>query len=345
MLERLIVETRNAGAVDMLPYALVRLAGVELDTGRWRAAAAALEEAVELAQETGNGADHGLALGTLAWLEAAQGHADACRAHVEEAMELAERLGAGSALDRAAAALGLLELGSGRPEAAIARLEEVRRLQQGGWSDAALTPHRMPDLVEAYALAGRTEEARSALDDFRRDAERTRRPSALALAARCGALLAPDSELDARFTASLQMHVEASGPFEHARTNLLYGSRLADEGRAAEATDHLSTALRAFEELGADPWAQRARESLVAATGAAPPVRISRLQWLTPLELEVALATGDDATNEQVAHQLFLGPRTARLLRASAMAKLGVESTAELAAALGSQRSPIARDL
>jgi GMP synthase-like glutamine amidotransferase/tetratricopeptide (TPR) repeat protein/DNA-binding CsgD family transcriptional regulator len=344
-LGRLIVEARNAGAVDMLPYALVRLAGVELDTGRWRAAAAALEEAVELAQETGNSADRGLALGTLAWLEAAQGNADACRAHVEEAIELAERLGPGSALDRAAAALGLLELGSGRPEAAIAPLEEVRRLQQRGWSDAALMPHRMPDLVEAYALAGRTEEAQSALDDFRRDAERAQRPSALALAARCGALLAPDCELDARFTDALQMHVEAGGPFEHARTNLLYGSRLADGGRAGMATERLSTALRGFEELGADPWARRAREVLVAAIGAAPPVQISPLQRLTPLELEVALAAGDGATHEQVAHQLFLGPRTARLLRASAMAKLGVESTAELAAALGPERSPIARVL
>jgi GMP synthase-like glutamine amidotransferase/tetratricopeptide (TPR) repeat protein len=339
-LARLIVRTRNAGAVDMLPYALVRLAGVELDTGRWRGAAAALEEAVEFAQETGNSADHGLALGTLAWLQAAQGHADACRAHVEEAMELAGRLGAGSALDRAAAALGLLELGAGRPEAAIAPLEEVRRLQQGGWSDAALMPHRMPDLVEAYALAGRTDEAQSALDDFRYDAERTRRPSALAAAARCGAFLAPDAELDRRFTEALDMHAEASGPFEHARTHLLYGSRLADCGRAAKATQHLSAALRGFEELGADSWARRAREALVAATGAAPPVQISRLHRLTPLELEVALATGDDATHQEVAHRLFLGPRTARLLRASAMAKLGVESTAELAAALGSERSP-----
>ena len=112
MLGRLIGDARNAGAADMLPYALVRLAGVELDTGRWRAAAAALAEAVELAQETGNSADHGLALGTLAWLEAAQGHDDACRAHVEEALELAGRLGSGSRLDRAAAALGLLELGA-----------------------------------------------------------------------------------------------------------------------------------------------------------------------------------------------------------------------------------------
>jgi GMP synthase-like glutamine amidotransferase/tetratricopeptide (TPR) repeat protein len=339
-LGRLIAESRNAGAVDMLPYALVRLAGVDLDTGRWRAAAAALEEAVELAQETGNSADRGLALGTLAWLEAAQGRADACRAHVEEAMELAGRFGAGSALDRAAAALGLLELGSGRPESAIVPLEEVRGLQQSGWSDAAVMPHRVPDLVEAYALAGRSAEAQSALATFRRDAERTRRPSALVLAARCGAFVAPDSELEPRFTEALQMHAGASGPFEHARTQLLYGSRLADAGRLGKARDHLSAALRGFEELGAEPWARRAREALVAAGGAAPPLRISRLQRLTPLELEVALATGDDATHQEVAHQLFLGPRTARLLRASAMAKLGVESTIELATALGPERSP-----
>jgi GMP synthase-like glutamine amidotransferase/DNA-binding CsgD family transcriptional regulator len=339
VLGRLIVKSRNAGAVDMLPYTLVRLAGVELDTGRWRAAAAALEEAVELAQETGNSADQGLALGTLAWLEAAQGHADACRAHVEEAMELAVRLGAGSALDRAAAALGLLELGTGRAEAAITPLEEVRRLQQGGWSDAAVMPHRMPDLIEAYALAGRTAQARSALDDFRRDAERTQRPSALALAARCAAFLAPESELDARFTEALEAPIEASGPFEHARTHLLFGSRLADAGRESDAADQLSVALRGFEELGADPWARRAREALVAAGGAAPPAQISRLQQLTPLELEVALAAGEEATHLEVAHQLFLGPRTARLLRASAMAKLGVESMADLAAALGPERS------
>ena len=231
VLTRLIAEARNAAAADMLPYALVRLAGVELDTGRWRVAAAALAEAVQLAQETGNSADHGLALGALAWLEAAQGHAEACRAHAEEALELAGRLGSGSRLDRAAAALGLLELGCGRPERAIAPLEDVRRLQQeSGWSDAALTPHRLPDLVEAYALAGRSREAQAALDQFSRDAERTRRPSALALAARCRALLAPDSELDARFADALEPSVETTGPFERARTELLFGSRLARAG-------------------------------------------------------------------------------------------------------------------
>src|SRR5215211_3591477 len=192
----------------------------------------------------------------------------------------------------AAAALGLLELGCGRPESAIAPLEEIRCLQQKGWSDAALTPHRMPDLVEAYALAGRTAEAHAVLDGFRRDAERTRRPSALALAARCGAYLAADCEFDARFTEALKLHSEA-GPFEHARTQLLYGSRLADAGRPHEASDHVFPALRGFEELGAAPWARRAREALAAAGSAAPPAQLSPLHRLTPLELEVALASAD----------------------------------------------------
>jgi GMP synthase-like glutamine amidotransferase/tetratricopeptide (TPR) repeat protein/DNA-binding CsgD family transcriptional regulator len=341
VLGQLIADARDAGEADMLPYALVRLAGVELDSGRWRVAAAALAEAVELAEETGNGADHGLALGTLAWLEAAQGHAEACRAHVEEALELAGRLGSGSRLDRAAAALGLLELGCGRPEAAIAPLQDVRRLQQEtGWSDAALTPHRLPDLVEAYALAGRVREAHDALDHFSLEAERTRRPSAVALVARCRALLAPDSELDARFTDALGPSAEYAGPFEVARTELLYGSRLARAARSTDATHHLSAALRVFEELGAEPWARRARDGIVDAGVAAPPPKINRLERLTPLELDVALAAGAGAPLDDIAHRLFLGPRTARVLQASAMAKLGVDSTAELAAALGPERSP-----
>jgi GMP synthase-like glutamine amidotransferase/DNA-binding NarL/FixJ family response regulator len=341
VLARLIADARNAGAADMLPYALVRLAGVELDTGRWRVAGAALAEAVQLAQETGNSADHGLALGTLAWLEAAQGRAGACRAHAEEALDLAGRLGSGSRIDRAATAIGLLELGYGRPESAVAPLENVQRLQrEAGWSDAARTPHRLPDLVEAYALAGRSRDAQAATGEFARGAERTRRPSALALAARCRALLAPDSELDEHFADALEAGVETTGPFERARTELLFGLRLAGAGRAAEATEHLSAALRVFEELGAEPWAGRAREGIVATGAAAPPPQVNMLERLTPLELEVSLAAGAGAPLDDIAHRLFLGPRTARLLHASAMAKLGVESRAELAAALGAERSP-----
>jgi DNA-binding CsgD family transcriptional regulator len=66
-----------------------------------------------------------------------------------------------------------------------------------------------------------------------------------------------------------------------------------------------------------------------------PPAQVDRLDRLAPLELEVALAAGAGAPVEDIAHRLFLGRRSAWLLQASAMTKLGVTSTAELAASLG----------
>ena len=122
VLGRLIAEARNAGAVDMLPYALVRLAGVELDTRPLaRRGGCARPRRSSSRRRPATAPTTGLALGTLAWLEAARGHAEACRAHVEEALELAGRLGSRvAARPRRGSALGVLELGRGRPEAAIA---------------------------------------------------------------------------------------------------------------------------------------------------------------------------------------------------------------------------------
>ena len=164
------------------------------------------------------------------------------------------------------------------------------------------------------------------------------------MVARCRALLAPDAELDARFGEALEASAETTGPFERARTELLYGSRLAQAGRSVEATDHLSGALRAFEQLGAEPWAGRARAGIAAAGGVPPDPKVNRLDRLTPLEFDAALATAGGAPLEGIAHRLFLGPRSARLLQAVAMAKLGVEAKAELIDALGPELSPEARN-
>jgi hypothetical protein len=54
----------------------------------------------------------------------------------------------------------------------------------------------------------------------------------------------------------------------------------------------------------------------------------------------VVLAAGAGAPLDDIAHQLLLGPRSTRLVHASAMAKLGVESTAELVAVLGPELAP-----
>jgi ATP/maltotriose-dependent transcriptional regulator MalT len=338
VLAELVDEARAAGAVSALPYALVRLAGVELEAGAWQAAAAALHEARRLARETGQVADYGLALGTLAWLEAACGQEQNCRAHLDEALALAERLGRGSGFDRAAMALSLLELGRGRAEPAIGQLEELCRLQdEHGWSDAATTPHCRPDLVEAYALAGRHQEARAALELFQADAERTRRPSALAAAARCQGLLGPDPQVDDRFAHALAL-AGATGPFEQARTELLYGGRLLGAARPQHARAPLADALTRFERLGAEPWAARARAELATAGSEPPPAQLSMIDRLSARELEVALACANGASTGEIAERLLLGPRTVELQLASATIKLGLESTAQLGDAL--QPSP-----
>jgi GMP synthase-like glutamine amidotransferase/DNA-binding CsgD family transcriptional regulator len=335
VLLELVGDARAAGAVSVLPYALIRLADVELEIGNWPAAAAALHEARRLARETGQAADYGLALGALAWLDAVRGHDAECHAHVDEALELAGRLGTGSRLDRVATALGLLELGRGRPESAIPHLEEACRLQDAdGWSDAGRTPHRRPDLVEAYALAGRRHDAQVALERFERDAERTKRPSALAATARCRGLVVEQDEPDAAFAEALRLGEEARTPFEQARTQLLYGTRLLDDDRTEEGSGILAGALVTFDRLAAEPWAERARGAILAAGGTPPPPRIDVTERLSPRELEVALAATDGGSSLEIAERLFLGPRTVQLQLASAAIKLGLESPAELAEAL-----------
>jgi GMP synthase-like glutamine amidotransferase/DNA-binding CsgD family transcriptional regulator len=335
VLETLIDEARTEGAVSVLPYAFIRLADVDLETGGWQAAAAGLHEAAQLAEESGQAADRGLALGALAWLDAVQGRDDECHAHVEEALELAGRLGSGSRLDRAATARGLLDLGRGRLEAAIPELEAACRLQdEHGWSDAARTPHRRPDLVEAYALAGRVEDACEALDRFRRDAERTGRPSARAAAARCRCLLVEGIELDDAFAEALMVSEDALGPFDRARTELLYGSRLSQTGRLEGAHVPLLRALSLFEHLGAEPWAERARSGILMSGAIAPAPRISPAERLAPGELEVAIAAAQGGSPREIAERLFLGPRTVELHLAKAVIKLGVKSPSDLAAVL-----------
>jgi DNA-binding NarL/FixJ family response regulator len=334
VLGRLVGEARAAGALSALPYSLVRLAEAQLETGAWIAAAGALHEARRLARETGQVADYGLATGTLAWLDAACGRDEDCRAHVAEAVALADRLGSGSRFDRAATALALLELARCQGEPAIVRLEEICRARdEQGWSDAGATPHLRPELIEAYVLAGRHDDARATLEEFHRDAVRTQRPSALSAAARCQALLADDGELDDRFAEALT-RAACGGPFEQARTELLYGDRQLGAGRAKEASSAYAHALERFEHLSAEPWATRARAGIVAAGYAPAPARPRMIDRLSARELEVALARAEGGSPRAIAERLFLGVRTVELLLASATIKLGLNSPAELGDAL-----------
>jgi DNA-binding NarL/FixJ family response regulator len=185
--------------------------------------------------------------------------------------------------------------------------------------------------------ADRVGDARAALAAFAAAAERTGRPSALAAAARCRALLADRASAEGCFRSALRLAERASSPFDSARTELLHGARLSAEGRADEARGPLEAALTAFARLGAVPWVERAREQLLLAGFAAPEPERSPLDLLTPLELEIALAVAGGASAREAARRLFIGPRTAQLRLASAVVKLGLDAPSELTTLLGAE--------
>ena len=164
-------------------------------------------------------------------------------------------------------------------------------------------------------------------------AEHVDRPLATALLLRRRALLADDDDAEALYTEALRLHELQGGPYERARTQLVYGEWLRRARRKREARVQLLAALKCFEELGARPWAARARAELTATgtqvpRAAAPDILAS----LTPQELQITRLAASGLQNRDIAAQLFLSPRTVAYHLYKAYPKLGVSSRAELPA-------------
>jgi DNA-binding CsgD family transcriptional regulator len=150
---------------------------------------------------------------------------------------------------------------------------------------------------------------------------------------RCHALLEEGPAQLARYEDALSQHADRTGPFERARTELLFGETLRRERQPKKAREHLRMALDSFEQLGAEPWAERARAELRASGETARRRDPSLIDELTAQELQIARAVAKGATNKEVAAQLFLSPRTVEFHLRHVFAKLGISSRSQLAAA------------
>jgi DNA-binding NarL/FixJ family response regulator len=118
---------------------------------------------------------------------------------------------------------------------------------------------------------------------------------------------------------------------DRARTELAYGEFLRRARRRVDARTHLRAALEIFEDLGAAPMAERARQELRASGETARRRDPSTASKLTPQELQVAALIRQGMSNREAAAQLFLSPRTIDFHLRNVFAKLGVTSRAELA--------------
>jgi DNA-binding CsgD family transcriptional regulator len=144
-------------------------------------------------------------------------------------------------------------------------------------------------------------------------------------------LLSEGHVAEDRFQEALDHHRRARRPFERARTELAYGELLRRARRRVDARAHLEAALDTFENLGAAPWAERARLELRASGQAARRRDPSTLFQLTPQELQVARFVATGLPTREVAAQLFLSPRTVEFHLRNVFAKLGISSRSQLA--------------
>jgi DNA-binding CsgD family transcriptional regulator len=266
-------------------------------------------------------------------MEAARGNADACRAFAQRALASDVEFGLRSSSAHALAALGLLALGSRQPEEAIAPLEAAERIAALGGVGEPWFLLSAPDLVEALARAGHEVRALEVLREFEARIDGRGRVSASAAGARCTGILADAGAWEDAFEHALALHDQVPTPFERARTELCYGERLRRARRRAEARSQLRDSLEVFENLGAVPWAERARAEL-RASGETTRRRSTPVDALTQQERVVARLVAGGATNREAAAALFISAKTVEFHLSNVYRKLGLRSRSELARVL-----------
>jgi hypothetical protein len=174
-------------------------------------------------------------------------------------------------------AAGLAALVAGDPAAAADILADVHReMTARGFRDPGTFP-LAPDLIEALALSGQLDAARSVLAELEQAAAAQDHPWARAGAARARAAIASSAGDDAAAAAALEsaaaQYRKMQLPFDEARTLLALGAahRRMRQFRAARTL--LADAAQRLDHLGCPPLAARARDELariVVSTGPLP---------------------------------------------------------------------------
>ncbi|MDV6011641.1 AAA family ATPase [Haloechinothrix sp. LS1_15] len=316
---------RDEGAIGVLPLALSVLTRAQLYLGHHHDALASGMEGLRIAEDTGQSLSGSYLTSALADLAAIQGDGELVTSLT------AESVARGQQPDNVlvACSLSVLDLGLGRYEAILGRLAEL-----GTGLNRTFSQFYLPYLIEAAVRAEQPERATEPLAWYRAWAEHSGNSWACAVAARCQALLAGDSDgAREHFTTATELHRQSPGrPFERARTELLFGEWLRRNRARGEAREQLRSALAIFQRLGAAPWIERTTSEL-RATGETVNSRGNGrdlLDKLTPQELQVVRLAATGLSNREIAAQLFLSPRTVGYHLYNAYPKLGVSSRVEL---------------
>lgn len=304
---------------------------VEWRAGNWAEAARQAAGCLAIREEFGIEGQQPPAELPAALLDAHMGRIDEARQRSERMLRRAESEGLLIAQSGHRWVLGFIELSLGDARKALAYLRRGWELRD---SVNLFEPgHRfeLADTLEALIATGELDEAETKLAPWEDRSRRLDRPWALAITARCRALLrAARGDLAAaqeQFENALREHARTPDPFQHARTLLAMGSTRRRAKQRAAARSSLEQALAIFDRLPAPLWAGKARAELGRIGGRAP----AKHDELTEAERRVAELVATGRTNQEVAASLFLGERTVASHLTHIYSKLGVRSRTELA--------------
>ncbi|WP_163745994.1 helix-turn-helix transcriptional regulator [Mycolicibacterium helvum] len=293
-------------------------------------AAETADEALHRARLIGGDASTFIASSLQAAVAAYQGRIDDARTHIEEAMAAGQGSGYVFMLSWTVAIHGFLELSLGNHAQALAVLSPLMPMVElMPRCTEVLTTGFLPDAIEAMIILGRLDEAETRIAVLERNGHRLDRPWALAVGARCRAmLLAARGEVGAAATSArhaLTQHDRVPMPVERGRTLLLLGKlerRLRHPGAAAAA---LGEALSIFENAGMPLWISQVRTELdrVARRGVHP-------FGLTPTEQRIADLAAGGMNNRDIASTLFITRKTVEVNLTRIYRKLGIHSRSEL---------------
>ncbi len=214
-------------------------------------------------------------------------------------------------------------------------LVDAERIALGLGMRSVRTLRFRRSLVEALVLAGRDDEAHSALVRLEADAARSGVVSALGeAAAAAGTLLAAGGDHDAaatRFAEAIDVQRRCGLDYELARTLLAAGRAARRARRRGDAREHLLAARAMFETMGASAWVGRCDDEINRLGGR----REAPANELTASERRVAEQAAAGQTNSEIAIALFVSVRTVESHLSRVYRKLGVRSRAALAALVG----------
>jgi DNA-binding CsgD family transcriptional regulator len=324
---RLVRDARSGGAVASGINAMRLLASEDFREGLWDEAQQLSDEGTALCDAHGYHLLGWLHRYNQALLAAGRGDEQAVCRLTGAMSSWAEPRGMGCLARYAAHARALAAIGHGD-------FEEAYR-QESAISSVGTFPQHAPDvllsslaLVEAAVRTGRQSDAAAYAAAMHDVALAAISPRLALLTAGAAAIAAPDDVLFETALASPGAH---RWPFDLARIRLAYGEHLRRSRAKTKASIQLTTALEAFERLGAAPWAARAGSELRACGLART---CGNGETLSPREREIASLAASGLTNKQIGDQLFLSPRTVGDHLHKIFPKLGINTRAALRDAL-----------